>query len=560
MQPATPAQPGVLRFGIFELHEASGELRRNGSLVHLAPQPFQILTLLVRNSGEVIGRGRIREEVWSGTTVDFDRSLNVAIAQIRSALNDNAESPRFIQTLPRKGYRFLAPVDSGVRIAAPPPPHPRRLLPVTIGIVLLLLLAAFALRPWRSAAGPVRIAVLPFENLALDQASTVESDGLFDDLLTRLGGVQPDRIQVIGRRSVAYLNTHGAGSLREIGQRLNVSYAVESSVRRESGGLRVAVRLIQTANETVRWSATFTQDAPETVVARASAGVLTALFPGASPRIAEDSCGAGREAFQTGRMLANRGGIPDLQRSILFFQQADCAPASAELAATLVRLGRNGNRDPDIWERARTAAQTALRTGSTNPAAHLALGNVAFWHDWNWQAARREFGEALRLNPSDPDAHHDLAWLQVALGQRADALASIRTAIAIDPLSAHTRMDSAWLLLQIGRFQEAAAAARQTLALNPEMAEARACLSRALLFAGDAEAAKDLKPDGARQPYERAWRLAWAGSRDASLTALEEAFRTHSPMMPLTAVDPGFASIRGEPRFRKIVADLGLGR
>lgn len=108
-------EPGPLRFGIFELDQSSGELRRNGSPVHLPPQPFQILTLLARNAGEVVDRGRIRREVWGDTTVDFDRSLNVAVAQIRSVLNDDADNPRFIQTLPRRGYRFLAAVDLGAR-------------------------------------------------------------------------------------------------------------------------------------------------------------------------------------------------------------------------------------------------------------------------------------------------------------------------------------------------------------------------------------------------------------------------------------------------------------
>src|SRR5579872_6997572 len=117
MEPAAQARSGVLSFGIFDLDESSGELRRNGSLVHLPPQPFQVLTLLARNAGEVVDRNRIRSEIWGGTAVDFDRSLNVAIAQIRSVLNDDADSPRFIQTLPRRGYRFLAAINQ-----APLPP------------------------------------------------------------------------------------------------------------------------------------------------------------------------------------------------------------------------------------------------------------------------------------------------------------------------------------------------------------------------------------------------------------------------------------------------------
>ncbi len=586
---------GPLRFGVFELDESSGELRRNGSQVHLPPQPFQILTLLAQNAGEVVDRNRIRSHVWGDTAVDFDRSLNVAIAQIRSALNDDADSPRFIQTVPRKGYRFLAAVDRGIETLPAHPAAARRLrVPLLIfgGVLLLAGLAAGAYRLLRPSGAAIRIAVLPFEDLSLDAADALQSDGLFDALLTRLGGVQPDRIQVIGRRSVAYLNARGAGGLREIGDRLKVSYVIEGTARRDGGGLRLAVRMVQMPGETVVWSGTFTQDASprifeETLVARVSASVLTTLFPGASPRVPEEVCGQDWEAFQTGRLLVYRGGMKNLQRSLAFFQQSGCAPAQAALAETLVRLARIGPGRPNSWDAARGAAETALKSAGNLAGAHLALGNVAFWHDWAWQAARREFGEALRLNPSDPDAHHDLAWVQVALGLRADALESLETAIAIDPLSARTRMDSAWLLLQIGRFDQAAAAARRTLELDPDMTEARACLSRALLYGGDTDAAIEaIRPmispgvaaeiaglpagqaarrlmepavQGAKQdPYERAWRLAWLGSRGEALAALEEAFTSRSVMMPLVAVDPGFAALRNEPRFRKIVTDMGL--
>ena len=595
-------EPAALKFGVFELDPSSGELRRNGSPVHLPPQPFQILSLLARNAGEVVDRGRIRSEVWGETAVDFDRSLNVAIAQIRSVLNDDAESPRFIQTLPRKGYRFLATVDRTVEAQpspALPTKRPRTALLIASAVLLLTGMATGAYRLMRPSVGPVRIAVLPFENLSLDVPGIAQSEGMFDALLTRLGGVQPDRIQVIGRRSVAYLQARKGGGLREIGKQLNVRYAIEATVRHDGGGLRLSVRLVETPNESVRWSGTFSQDNltvatssrifEETSVARVSAAVLTTLFPGASPRVPQHACSQGWEAFETGRLFVNRGSMKDLQRSLTNFEQAGCAPAQAALAETLVRLARIGPDRPDSWVSARNAAQTALQSDAGLAAAHLALGNVAFWHDWNWEAARRKFAEALRINPSNPDAHHDLAWVQVAVGLRADALASLETAIALDPLSARTRMDSAWLLLQIGRFDRAASEARRTLELDPDMREARSCLSRALLHAGDLRGAMEaLKPvlspsmapelnglpadqavrrfmelalrqGGKQDPYHRAYRLAWLGLREDALTALEDAFKNRSLMMPLVAVDPGFTAIRDEPRFRKIVSEMKLG-
>src|SRR5262249_4343218 len=156
---------------------------------------MQVLALLAHNSGEVVDRDRLRREIWGETNVDFDRSLNVCIAQIRTALNDDAERPRFIQTLPRRGYRFLAPVagpESETR------GRPRWVIGVSAAAVAIGLVAAAAYRFIPRTDAPIRIAVLPF-----DGPENAQVDGVFDELLTRLGGIQPDRLRVIGRRSVA---------------------------------------------------------------------------------------------------------------------------------------------------------------------------------------------------------------------------------------------------------------------------------------------------------------------------------------------------------------------
>src|SRR5262249_21951779 len=146
---------------------------------------------------------------------------------------------------------------------------------------------------------------------------------------------------------------------------------------------------------------------------------------------------------------------------------------------------RGQSRRTDAWEPARAAARQALEQDPNSAGAHLSMANIALWHDWDWKTGEREFQEALRLNPSDSDAHHDFAWLLLALGRRIEGLASLQRALALDPLSAHVNMDAGWLMLQAGRFPEAAAHARRTLQLAPELKEAYACISRALLFAGD---------------------------------------------------------------------------
>jgi DNA-binding winged helix-turn-helix (wHTH) protein/TolB-like protein/Tfp pilus assembly protein PilF len=594
VEPAPSLAGGLLRFGIFELDPAAGELRRNGSLVRLPPQPFRVLQLLVQNPGEVIDRNRIRAEVWGDTAVDFDRSLNVCIAQIRTALNDDAESLRFIQTLPRRGYRFLPSIEPPAPVSplAVVPAKPWR--PIALAIAALAIAGASiaAYRYTHAAPSTVRIAVLPFDIVGLHpSAGNAQVEGIFDELLTRLGGVQPARLQVIGRRSVDRFREDHV-PLREIGRRLDAGYAVEATVRIEGSSLRLAVRLADTAKDAVLWSETFSQEgeAPafeENVVARVSAAVLASLFPNATPGLREAGCRQGWDAYRDGRLLANQGTIASMEKSLALFEQAGCAPARAARAETLIRLVRAQSRRTGAWEPARSAARQAIQQDPNSSSAHLSLANIALWHDWDWKTAEREFQEALRRNPSDSDAHHDFAWLLLALGRRTEGLASLQRALALDPLSAHVNMDAGWLMLQAGRFPEAAAHARRTLQLAPELKEAYACISRALLFAGDERGALEafrpllseeqiravapLPPGEALRtlfrvataretmdPYQRAWRLAWVGARDEALAQLDAAFRDRSQMMAMVAVDPGFASLRADARFQRIVHAMGL--
>ena len=598
METGRPASGQVLRFGIFETDINSGELRRNGVIVRLPPQPYQVLRLLLEHSGAVVDREQIRRQIWGDTTVDFDRSLNVCIAQIRTALNDDAECPRFVQTLPRRGYRFLADVERMGPLPPDPPPAPRRhRLPAAM-IAAATALVAMGMIGYRVAHPPqnvLRIAVLPFDAVGLSD-DNAQTQGLFDELLTRLGGIQPDRLQVIGRRSAMVFRGQRK-PLREIGAELRVNYIVESTATMEGTHLRVAARLLQAESETVIWSETLVQDRSaeefeEQVVARVSAAVLSKLFPAAAPLVAQQTvCRDGWEAYRTGHLLADHGTIADMAKSLPFFEQAACAPSRAMLAQTLTRLARAGPRRPALWDRARIAARAALNSGTSSASAHLALGSVAFWEDWDWKTAEREFQAALRDNPSDPDAHHDIAWLYMALGRRKEGLASLERAIAMDPFSASINMDAAWLLLQAGRFRESAAQARRALEIDPRLLEAHDCLSRALVYAGDEqgalEAMRGLVPrvvsedemravarlapaeairrlwrasiaSGAMDHYQRGWRLAWLGSREEALTEVEAALRERSPMMPMLGTDPGFASIRDDARFRKVVHALGL--
>jgi len=589
-----PSGSELLRFGTFEIDGASGELRRNGSLVRLQPQPFKALLLLAKNAGEIVDRDWLRQEIWGGTTVDFDRSLNVCIAQIRSALGDDPENPRFIQTVPRRGYRFLAtvePVRPAVRTEAPvaealpAPPragHGRRWILACLAASILILSTVALAHRMAHRLDAIRLAVMPFDGIGLDSDSNLQVEGIFDELLSALAEVQPERLAILGRRTV--MRFHGeSGSLREIGERLNVPYAIEGSSRTDAGHLVVAVRLARTDDDAVVWSEKFelADEDPaafeERVVARVSAGVLEKLFPGKSSALGESGCRDGWEAYRTGRMLADQGRLGSMEKSVSFFEQSNCAAARGALADVLIRLAKFEPRHPEYWERARGAADH-LDTA----AAHLARGNLAFWRDWDWKTSENEFQMALRENPSNPDAHHDLAWLLAALGRRSEAVSALDRALALDPLSGRTHMDAAWILLQAGRFDRAAAEARRALELDPQIPEAYACIARALLYAGDergaleamrpglsAEESKAIAGLAPREAlrrifvakpgddaYQRALSLAYAGRSQEAVAALEEAFRRRSLMMPLAGVNPGFLPIRGEAGYQKIVKAL----
>ena len=424
---------------------------------------------------------------------------------------------------------------------------------------------------------------MPFDTVGLGGEADVQAEGIFDELLTALSGVQPDRLAIVGRRSVMRFRKESS-SLREIGERLKVPYAIEGTTRRDGGRFLVAVRLARTDEDALVWSEEFEQSEDsaafeERVVARVSAAVLQKLFPGAAAGLPESGCRDGWESYRTGQMLADRGLMVSLEKSVSFFQQSNCAAARGALADTLIRLARLQPRHPEYWQRARSAA-----AGLDSAPAHLALGNIAFRRDWDWKRADAEFQAALRRNPSNPDAHHDLAWLLAALGRQSEAVSALDRAVALDPLSGRTHMDAAWILLQAGRFRRAAAEARTALELDPQIAEAHACIARALLLAGDDRAALEaIRPalsaevskaiaglpprevlrrvllrQAEADPYHRALWLADAGNRQEALAALEEAVRGRSLMMPLVAVDPGFLLLRGEARFQKIVKDLRL--
>src|ERR1700722_4906501 len=220
------------------------------------------------------------------------------------------------------------------------------------------------------------------------------------------------------------------------------------------------------------------------------------------------------------------------------------------MAAEQVGLGFSG-RAPiaEALEKARDAAQHALRIDEGNAEAHNALAMVLFWRDWKWSGSGREFARALEINPSFAQARHDYAFYLIAMGHAEAGVASLRESVALDPLSARINVDAGWVLLQAHHFEEAIERAKRALQLEPGMKEAKACIARAEAYRGKS------KPNlpAANSPFERAESHAMAGRAAEALAALNEAYRQRDVMMPLLGTEPSFATLHADPRFAELL-------
>jgi DNA-binding winged helix-turn-helix (wHTH) protein/TolB-like protein len=554
-----PAPASLIRFGNFELDSKSGELRRSGVLVKLPPQPAAVLRFLVENVGDLVTREQIQRRVWGDQTfVDFDRNLNVCMAQIRAALNDDADAPRFIRTVPKRGYMFLGPVE---RTGEPPQLQPAKHFGRNLALAILICaVAAAGYFTWRRTLPPDRVtlAVLPFESAPEDVPL---GDGLVDELISHFGGIQGDRLGVIARSSVMRYRAHP--DLSEVARTLGVQFAVEGTIRREQGRVRLTARLIRITDQTLAWTESFEDDASnlfrmeQESAARIAAGVTLALFPKtASPSFPHIVARDAYEAYRTGRAVQLHG---DLERSLPHFEDAirldsRYVDAYAALADACVSLARSGRPPKPLLARAADAAAKALELDAGSAEAHNALANVRFWSDWNWSDAEKHFARALSINPSYAAAYHDYAWFLVAMGRTESGLSSLRHAIALDPLSVRVNIDAGWLLLQAHRYEQAIQQAGRAAELAPGLEEAAWCIQRAERLLGRGGA---VPPTGS-DLYSNAVHLATLGDKDAALDALEQAFEARALLMPLLKVDPAFTDIRSDSRFGELTRKVGL--
>jgi TolB-like protein/DNA-binding winged helix-turn-helix (wHTH) protein/Tfp pilus assembly protein PilF len=456
--PTSARSARVLRFDDFELDVSAGQLRKRGLKLRLQGQPLQVLAVLLERAGDVVTREEIRSQIWSADTfVDFDHSLHNAIARLRETLGDSAETPRYIETLPRHGYRFIAPVESE---KAPDPSHsaqstpprevpvasarraPRALLAAGILAFLVMALAVWLARTaahsTTAARGLNSLAVLPLENLSGDPSEEFFADGMTDQLITDLA--QVGSLRVISRTSV--MQYKGAKkALPEIGRELKVDAIVEGSVIRSGQRVRVTAQLLRASTDQHLWAETYDRDLGDVLklqgeVADAIARQVRAqLTPEqqAQFRSAHAVNPAAYDDYLKGRLyFTNEYGTPDsLTKAQHLFQESiqkdpKFGLAYAGLADTYVYLAFSGALQKDqAYRSAKEEVAKALELDDSIGEAHNTLGLLSSEFDWDWDTADREFSRAIALAPSYSCAHEDRAFFLALTGRRADALAEL---------------------------------------------------------------------------------------------------------------------------------------
>jgi TolB-like protein/DNA-binding winged helix-turn-helix (wHTH) protein/Flp pilus assembly protein TadD len=482
----------------------SGELWKQGRKVRLEGQPVQILLCLLENPGELVTRDELRQRLWPAETYgNFEDGLNAAVKRLRQALNDSAGNPRFVETLPRRGYRFLAPVQ--IINAAEDRPNlieiqsaelaPRAGdLPEAKGVLrslswkrsswalLLVLLgvAAWMLRPKNGPSPVIRsLAVLPLENLSHDPSQDYFADGMTDELITELG--QISELRVISRTSaMTYKGAHK--SLPQIAGELNVDAVVEGTVLRSGDQVRITAQLIQASADKHLWAQSYEGDVHQTLalqrqVARAIAEEIQIELTSHERDVLKSVKTVNPDAYEAylkGRFFWNKRTADGMTMAIDYFNRAiekdpNYAPAYAGLTDAYALAGdwKYGVLAPkDAYPKAKAAALKAVELDGTLGEAHISLALCLDNFDWDFSYAGKEFTRGIELSPSYATGHDWYGWHLASLGRNGEALGQVEKAENLDPLSLIIGSDLAEELLIDHRYDEAATQTQKTINMD----------------------------------------------------------------------------------------------
>jgi len=644
--------PKTIKIGEdFELDAESYTLSRAGRVLKLERIPMDILLLLVRQWGQLVDRDQIAEKVWGkGVFLDTDNSINIAISKIRQTLKDDPEEPRFIQTIPGRGYRFIAPVETGAAIereeavAAPAQQVAENRQPalaeptadksfnrrwlLAIALAAVLIAVAGIGMQWRrssapssvrsnAASGRAVLAVLPFANLTGDASQDYFSDGLTEEMISRLGNLDPARLAVIARTSVMHYKGSQA-SLDQIGRELGVEYVVEGSVRRDANNVRITAQLIRTRDQTHIWARQYDRELRSLLALQAEIATeiadevqltLSNSKPGDSKPAAAPEAALSPQNYDAydlylkGQYFFNKRTVEGLEEAIGYFEQAatkdpNYARAYAGLADCYALMpGYSGRPQAEFPAKARAAALKALEIDDRLPEAHAALALVVQNYDWDWATAEKQFRRAIELNPNYATAHHWYAEHLMWRGRFDEALAESERARQLDPLSLIIAADNGAILYLSRQYDAAIKKWQSVREMDPNFPKAR-MISFAYAEKGMyAEALADLERQRPMMPgpwylssvayiYGRSGQTAKAqhaleelleldrkqpvdppviakaylavGDKEQALVWLEKAYAQHSHELTGLKVTPEFDPLRTDPRFQELTRKVGL--
>jgi TolB-like protein/DNA-binding winged helix-turn-helix (wHTH) protein/Flp pilus assembly protein TadD len=579
-----PPSSRLIRFGVFELDLHSGELRKQGRKIRLEGQPVQVLVCLLENPGNLVTREELHRKLWTADTfVNFEHGLNVAVKRLRQALKDSAGNPRFVETLPRRGYRFIAPVQSVAvsgdvsgdndivaiqeapatrgppeakdhdqvdlserTVVVVPKRQPRAWSWKWSGFALFLLLgvcAAWVLRQRNQPAQVIRsLAVLPLENLSSDASQDYFSDGMTDELITELG--QIGELRVISRTSaMTYKGAHK--SLPQIARDLNVDAVVEGAVLRSGKQVRITVQLILAAADKHLWARSYEGDLNDTFalqkqVARSIAEAIRIELTPHEQAVLKNVTHVNPEAYEAylkGRYFWNKRTGDGLKEAIDYFNQAiekdpNYAAAYSGLTDSYALAGdwKYGVLAPrDAYPKARAAATKALELDSSLGEAHISLAFCLDAFDWDWESAGREFTRGIELSPGYATGYEWYGWHLALLGRNDEAVAEVEKAASLDPLSLIVSTDLSEELLVAHRYDQAIKQSRKAMNLDPFFAPAHFVLGEVLVqkhtnneAVAEFEKAIELSPGSTAFSANLAYAYAVSGMRDEAVKILSD--------------------------------------
>jgi TolB-like protein/DNA-binding winged helix-turn-helix (wHTH) protein/tetratricopeptide (TPR) repeat protein len=516
----------VVRFGTYEVSFQSGEVRKAGLRIRVQQQPMKLLEILMEHPGEVVTREELRSRVWPNESFgDFDQALNIAIGKLRSALGDAAENPRFIETLPKRGYRFIADVAvldaeartkrqepvagdlpatdpgqkiEGAELGVAPKRQEWLTHRVIVAWALVLTLSVLSVWLFRSRGrGPAVIrslAVLPLENLSGDTSQNYFADGMTDELITDLA--QISALRVISRTSVMVYK--GARKpLPQIARELNVDAVVEGTVLRSGDQVRITAQLIEASTDKHLWSQSYEGELRDTLALqnRVASAIADQIRINLTPqeqaalKNVKVVIPEAYESYLKGRYFWNKRTPDGLKVALAYFKEAieedpEYAQAYSGLADSYALLGdwQYAVMTPkEAFPKAKAAAIKALELDSSLGEAHNSLAFVFDGFDWDFDAAGKEFQRAIELNPGYATAHHWYAWHLSLLGRFDDAIAEMKKAQNLDPLSLIINADLAELLVLAHHYDESIAQSRKTIEMDPNFALAHNQLAQAYL-------------------------------------------------------------------------------